>query len=74
MINRLKIIQHNVRHWTTNRHALTNAYIQVDADIILINSHGNIDTDNIKIQHYTVYQSNIINEIHSGTAIAVKTQ
>ena len=71
-ITHLKIIQHNIRHWPTNKHTLTNVYTKEDPDIILINSHGLIDNATLKLQHYIVHQNNKDNEIHNGTAIAIR--
>ena len=71
-VNRIKIIQHNVQHWHTKRHALCNIYTREDAHIILINSHGLIDEQLLKIQNYNVHQYNKNNEQHSGTAIAIR--
>ena len=70
---RLTIVQHNVQSWQTNKYNLTNAYQQIDPDIILINSHG-LTTDHppIKISNYITYSSNKLNQAHSGAAIAVK--
>ena len=68
----LKIIQHNIRHWPTNKHTLTNVYAKEDPDIIVINSHGLTDNATLKLHHYTVHQNNKDNEIHSGTAIAIR--
>ena len=59
---RLKIIQHNVRHWQTNKHALTNVYLQED---------GLIDNQLLKMQNYNIHQSNKDNEQYNGTAIAI---
>ena len=53
---------------------LHSKYRQIDDDIILINDHNLLDSDStLKNQHYTVYTSNKRNEIHSGTAITIKT-
>ena len=46
----------------------------MDPDIILINDHSLLDSDStLKVQHYTVYTINKRNEIHSGTAITLKS-
>ena len=47
-------------------------YRQYDPDIILINSHGNTDTENIKIWPYRVHQKNRTQSRSHGVAIAVK--
>ena len=70
---RLTILQHNVQSWTTNKHNLTNAYRQIDPDIILLNSHGQTsDHPPIKIHTYTTYQTNKLDQPHAGAAIAIK--
>ena len=51
----LKIIQHNIRHWPTNKHTQTNVYTKEDPDITLINSHGLIDNATLKLQYYTIH-------------------
>ena len=56
----IKIIQHNVRKWSTNKHSLDHAYQQEYPEIILINSHGAIDNENIKIFNYNIHQICII--------------
>lgn len=33
-------LQHNVQHLSTRNHNLQNTYIQINPDIILLNSHG----------------------------------
>ena len=66
------IIQHNVLHWHTHKHTLSNTYLQESPDIILINSHGQNNDTNIKIFGYTVHQINTTNSLHNGVAIAVK--
>lgn len=72
-IRSLKVLQHNVLAWTFNRsNELRNIYRVEDPDLILINSHGRKNNENIKIFNYTVYQKNQFNEIHDGVAIAVK--
>ena len=54
--NKLIIIQHNVRKWSTNRHSVTNAYLKENPHIILINSHGAKNTEEIKIVNYNIHQ------------------
>ena len=73
IINRIKIIQHNVLAWTYQRSIeLGNYYRMEDADIILLNATGRRDTDRIKLYNYNVHQRNVSNEAHAGVAIAVK--
>lgn len=66
----IKIIQHNVLHWTTRKFHLTNIYLEINPDIILRNSHG-LKEKNIKIPGYNSYNKNI-NEISDGITILVK--
>ena len=69
----IKIIQHNVIKWTLDRrNELFNYYTKEDPDIILLNSTGIPDNQNIKIFTYKVYQRNFQNEEHAGVAIAIK--
>ena len=70
----LKILQHNVLHWPTRKFELLNEYHSINPDIILINEHGLINNENIKIPGYSCYTRNNYNEIHDGIAILVKTQ
>ena len=69
---KLKIVQHNVNSWKTNKINLINIYNQENPDLILINGHGINETENLKIYNYIVYHSNKRNEIYNGTAIVVK--
>lgn len=68
----IKILQHNVQSWRNRKNELINKYIEENPDIILINSHGLIDNENIKIRGYTSYTKNIFNEYHDGTAVLIK--
>lgn len=68
----LDIVQHNVLHWHTHRHAYSNIYRRLDADIILLNSTGRKNDDTIKIPGYIVRQNNYTNEAQNGIAICVK--
>ena len=67
------MLQHNVLLWHNRRLELSNMYRQYDADIILLNSHGNTDTENIKLFPYTVHQRNMTQTQHDGVAIAINT-
>ena len=70
--SKLKIIQHNVLNWKTRKYELYNMYRAADPDIILINSHGNKQTETIKLFNYAVYQNNPTDNINDGVAIAIK--
>lgn len=71
-LNKLQILQHNVRHWDSSNFALNNIYRTIDPHIILINSHGKKKGEIIKIYNYDVYQRNVLNETNSGVAIAIR--
>lgn len=71
-ITRLTILQHNVRHWKTNKYAYCNIYQEIDPDVILINEHGMNKEEKIKIHGYELYQTNKSNNIHDGVAIGIK--
>ena len=67
LIQDIKIIQHNVMHWTTEKaDELFNYYS------ILLNSSNIINNKKIKIYNYNVIQKNTLNERHAGIAIAIK--
>ena len=66
------MLQHNVLKWNNRRLELSNMYTQYNPDIILLNSHGNTDTQNIKLYTYNVHQKNMTQTNSDGVAIAVK--
>lgn len=68
----IKIIQHNVLNWKERRFGLIHTYKSLNADIILINSHGVPDNKPLKIHGYTVHKKNNTNTHTDGTAIAIK--
>ena len=68
----IKILQHNVCNWNTNKHILTNTYKNLNPDVILINSHGLKSNENIKIHSYSSYTINSSNELNDGSAILIK--
>lgn len=68
----IKIIQHNVRHWSNLKNSLCNIYKDIDADIILINSHGLNTNQELKIFNYNIHKTNKTGEINDGVAIAIK--
>lgn len=68
----IKIIHHNVLHWPTRKSHLTNIYLEINPDIILINSHGIKEGENIKVPGYNSFNKNIYNELNDGIAILVK--
>ena len=72
-IQDIKIIQHNVQHWSRERAIeLGNYYRKENPDVILLNSTGMTDWDNIKITNYNVTRRNLLNEAHAGVAMAVR--
>lgn len=68
----LKIVQHNVANWQSNKIPLSNIYNELNPDIVLINEHSCTNQQRIKIFNYTIFQSNKNNEHYSGTAIAIR--
>lgn len=68
----ITILQHNVQYWPTRRFNLTNTYLKINPDIILINSHGITDNAPLKLQGYQSYSTNKFNEIHDGIAILIR--
>ena len=72
-IQDIKIIQHNVQHWSQERAIESgNYYRKENPDVILLNSTGMTDRDNIKITNYNVTRRNLLNEAHAGVAVAVR--
>lgn len=72
MINTLKIIQHNVLNWNSQKNNLNNIYSNLDPDIILINSHGLNKSTPLKIFNYIVHKRNNSEELHDEVAVAIK--
>ena len=74
LIQDIKIVQHNVMHWTTERAVeLCNYYHHENPDLILLNSTSIINYGKIKIYNYNVTHTRKKNyERHAGIAIAVK--
>ena len=69
----IKIVQHNVMHWTKERAiGLCNYYRHENPDLILLNSTSIINNEIIKIYNYNVVQKNTLNERHAGVAIAIE--
>ena len=69
----LRILQHNVQHWRTHRHQLVEIYRTVDPDVILINSHGLRNDEDLKIPGYRVMQHSQTQEVADGAAIAFRS-
>ena len=73
LLQDIKIVQHNVRWWTTDRAIeLSNYYRLENPDIILLNSTSINDDQKIKIHNYNVTQKNMLGEGSAGIAIAVR--
>ena len=73
LVQDIKIIQHNVLHWTKERSVeLSNYYRSENPHIILINSTSVINEDKIKIYNYNIIQKNFLNERSAGIAIAIR--
>ena len=73
LLQEIKILQHNVQHWSKERAVeLGNYYRKEDPDIILLNSTGMKNQDKINIYNYNVTKRNTLDEMHAGVAIAVK--
>ena len=65
-------VAHNVLNWRGRRLGLTNIYRNLDADVILLNSHGTPEHEPPKIPGYRTHTKNYTNRPQDGTAIAVK--
>lgn len=71
-IKSILILQHNVRHWNSKKFELSNIYRTIDPDIILLNEHGQKDSEQMKIFNYDVYKSNKSGELNDGVALAIR--
>ncbi len=68
----LKIIQHNILNWKTNKQTLLPNYITNDPDIILLNSHGLKSNEELKIPGYRTYKINYSESLSDGSAVATR--
>lgn len=68
----IKIIQHNILHWKTNKASLLHTYTAINPDVILMNSHGLRQDESMKIPGYSIHKVNTTNEVNDGSAIAIK--
>ena len=74
-ISRIKIVKQNVLKWTFHRrNELSNLYLKMDPDVILLNETGITDRERIKIFNYNIHQKNKENEDHAGVAIGIKRE
>lgn len=71
-MDKITIVQHSVLHWQTRKFNLTQTYLEINPHIILINSHGLKEQENLKIHGYTTYKINSTEEINDGSAILIK--
>lgn len=58
----ITILQHNGLNWETRKFDLINIYSKINLHIILLNSHGNNESNNIKIPGYNCYRKSTRNE------------
>ena len=72
MQEKLTIVQINVNSWNSNKNSIVKMLQEVDADIALLNEHGCKEQQKIKIQNYSITQTNTLNQRNNGCAIAVK--
>ena len=60
LITQIKIIQHNVLQWTTERrNEFSNYYNMENTEIILLNATGEMTERGIKIFNYNVYAQTV---------------
>ena len=62
-VESLKIIQHNVANWKSNKNNLANIYKEINPDIVLLNSHGTKTNEEIKLFGYITHKINNNNEL-----------
>ena len=72
-LSTIRILQHNVLKWTyTRKNELSNLYLRIDPEVILLNATGMKEKDRIKLFNYNVYQRNREDENNAGVAIAIR--
>ena len=72
-LSTVRILQHNVLKWTyTRKNELSNLYLRIDPEVILLNATGMKEKDRIKLFNYNVYQRNREDENNAGVAIAIR--
>jgi hypothetical protein len=71
-LDKMTIIQHNVRGWKKNKFPLSNIYNKLDADVILLNELSLTDEDRLKIFNFNCHYVNKANQPFKGTAIAIR--
>ena len=71
-MNNLLIVQHNILNWNTNKDSVTYNFLQVNPDVILINSHGLKSNQTLNIPGYKIHKINSSETTYDGSAIAIK--
>lgn len=71
-IKSIKVLQHNVLNWRTNKEALILNYTKHNPDILLLNSHGLKTRETLKIPGYHSWKVNYTQENNDGSAILIK--
>ena len=72
-LSTIRILQHNVLKWTyTRKNELSNFYLRIDPEVVLLNATGMKEKDRIKLFNYNVYQRNREDENNAGVAIAIR--
>ena len=65
-LSEMKLIQYNVQHWKSHHQQLIEIYRTVNSDIILINSHGLRNDEDLKIPSYRVSQQSDVRSSRWG--------
>ena len=70
----IKILQHNVLTWMhPRRRELRKYYTDENPDIILLNSTGKRQSDQVRIPGYRTFEKNHLNKHNAGVVVAVKS-
>ena len=73
MREEITVLQHNVQAWTPQKkNLLSNIYLRIKPDVILLNSTSILDNEKLNIYNYNIYKKNKFKERHAGIAIGVK--
>ena len=72
MYSNIKVIQHNVLHWRTNKETLIINYLKHNPDILLLNSHGLKSEEQLKVPGFHCIKINYTEEVNDGSAIIIK--
>lgn len=68
----LLIIQHNVRSFRANKHALQVLYAQDNPDVLLLNGTGHKQQDTLTFSNYHVEAKTLTDEPNDGSIILIK--